>query len=311
MIRVAAAVVTHRRAPELRRLLTSLTANPPVGCVIADHAPDGSVEALARESWPFPAIVRADPSNPGPGAGWANAASDAIERFDPDAILFLDDDVVLPPGSIEALAGVLRPGGTWASAPLLEDAEGRLWAFPEPVPPPLRLTIRECAAPADVLAAFGPQPMSFCWCTGACMMVSREAITATGFHRSDFWMLGEDIDYSMRLATGDRAVFLPAVSVPHLPPPASSPEGLRKGDYVKFCSLLQNLGYLSFHTRHSRHMRNYLAGNFRRFFRSHGLSLRTVRDAATCFRAGILVGEPAGAASGCRLRERIRQHDDR
>ncbi len=94
-------------------------------------------------------------------------------------------------------------------------------------------------------------------------------------------------------------------SVPHLPPPPANPAGAKRSDYVKFCSLLQNLSYLAFHSPHSRHMKRYLPGNFRRFFRTHSPPARTLRDAAACFWNGAVRGQPAGAISGRRVRERI------
>src|SRR5690606_31506516 len=115
-----------------------------------------------------------------------------------------------------------------------------------------------------------------------------------GFHREDFWILGEDLEYAMRLAGQTRAVFTCRVSVPHLPPPPTDPAAARRSDYVKFCSLLQNLSYLAFHSPHSRHMKRYLLGNFRRFLQTHRLTPRTLRDALACFRNGAIRGEPAG-----------------
>lgn len=292
---IVAVIVTHRRPVELGRLLDSLAASELRlrGCVISDHAPDGTTQELAARSG-CETLVLEDPSNPGPGQGWANAARKALEHFSPGAIVFLDDDVVLAPSALAVLDWEMRRAGADAIAPLLEDAAGGLWAFPEPDPPELRRAIRQAKTPADALRLLGTEPIRFCWCTGACVLADAKAIRRAGFHRPDFWMLGEDLEYSMRLASGGRAVFTCRVSVPHLPPKPTDAEAARRSDYAKFCSLLQNLSFLAFHSPHSRHLKRYLPGNFRRFFRSHGLSLRTTRDAFRCLWQGAVKGRPRG-----------------
>ncbi len=307
---VIAAIVTHRRPTELKRLLDSLGRStlPLAGCVISDHAPGGGTADLARTT-PFTTVVLDDASNPGPGTGWANAARAALERFPKaEAIWFLDDDVVVAPGDLGVLLEEM--GETDAIAPLLEDDDGNLWAFPEPAPVPLRRTIRGCHTPSEALERLGGDPIPFCWCTGACFLVRRGLIEQAGWHRGDFWMLGEDLEFSMRMASAGRAVFTCKVSVPHRPPPATDAVAARKSDYRKFCSLLQNLTYLAFHSPHSRHMKSYLPGNYRRFFRTHGLRVRTVRDAVFCFCQGALMARPAGTPAAARLRDRISHHAD-
>jgi len=300
MREVVAVVVTWRREQELDRLLASLEASghPIRGCVVMDHA--GTVADQVRA---FPVRVCADLKNPGPGAGWANGVRRAQDAFGATDILYLDDDVVMPPGALGEMVGSL--GDAAAVCPLLEDAAGKLWGFPEPADAAQRRRIRQAGTPGDALRLLGPGPHRFLWATGACLLVSREAIAACGLHRPDFWMLGEDLEYSMRLAQCGGGVFTCRAAVPHLPPPSGDAAAARTSDYRKFCSLLQNLSYLSFHVRHSAHMASYLPGNFRRFFRTHGWRAASVADAWECFRQGALCGHPAGHASGARLRERI------
>lgn len=302
MSRVVAVVVTWRRERELDRLLTSLEKSsvPLHGCVVMDHA--GTVtEESARRSYPV-RIVK-DMSNPGPGAGWANGTRIAQEVFGKTDVWYLDDDVVIPPDTLGILIQEMQ--GASAICPLLEDAGGKLWGFPEPVSKADRKRIREAGTPADALRLLGPGAHPFCWATGACILVESGAIDAVGTHRKDFWMLGEDLEFSMRLAAWGRGVFTCLAAVPHLPPEPADEAGAQRADYRKFCSLLQNLSYLSFHSRHSRHMGRYLPGNYRRFFRSHGMKASTLRDAAACFYHGALRGHPAGHESGVALRERI------
>ena len=308
MPRVVAVIVTFQRLAELDRLLKALSSStvPLHGCIIADHSPSGEVISLGKNTH-FETVVLEDASNPGPGAGWSHAAQRAIHHFGPrvSALWYLDDDVVPSPDCLEILLQDL--GKANAIVPLLSDANGALWAFPEPCEQPLRRPIRMAKTPSDALRLIGTAPHSACWATGACLLVTREAYDRVGGHRADFWLLGEDLEYSMRLANQGGLVFTCRTSVPHLPLPSGDSNAARRNDYVKFCSLLQNLCYLSFHSPHSRHMVRYLPGNFRRFFKTHGLTIRSLMDAAVCFRAGAMQGEPAGQKAGTALRERIRR----
>ena len=352
MSKVVAVVVTWRRERELERLLASLEKStfPLLGCVVIDHA--GTLpDEMSRRS--FPVKIIKDPSNPGPGAGWANGTQLAREFFGMTDVWYLDDDVVIPPDTLEILVREKRgaggnltqsdafgdaahsgqgssisktqgdadacpgvvdgapsgltspPVGAVAICPLLEDRAGRLWGFPEPVSKSDREKIRSAATPADALRLLGPALHPFCWATGACILVDGGALDAVGLHRGDFWMLGEDLEFSMRLTATGRAVFTCLAAVPHLPPEPQDETEARRADYRKFCSLLQNLSFLSFHSPHSRHMWRSLPGNFRRFFRSHGMSPGSIHDAASCIFQGAICGHPAGHRSGVVLRERI------
>jgi len=309
---VVAAVVTHKRPFELARLMESLAraGSGLLGVVVSDHAPGGETTAIAARAG-FPVRVLENPDNPGPGAGWARAAREALAWHGDRAraVWYLDDDVVIPEGGLDTLCAEARREGFWAVAPLLEDAAGRLWAFPEPEERRLRRVIRSVGSAADAISVLGSDPLRFVWCTGACFLVSAAAIGRAGFHREDFWMLGEDLEYSMRLAAAGPSGFTCKVRVPHLPGAAADDARARTGGLVKFCALLQNLGYLSFHCPQSRHMKRYLAGNYRRFFRTYGFGPFERSLAWACFAGGVLAGEPAGLASGARVRARIKAHE--
>jgi len=301
---VVAVIVTCRRPAELARLLRGLRDSEPSAprAVVVDHAADGVAARLVGEILPGSVVV-GDPSNPGPGAGWANGTERAFAEYGEavKAIWYLDDDVVVAPDTLAILLREMGRGGGDSIAPLLSDAEGKLWAFPEPVPVDLRRMIRRAETPADALRLIGPKPVPFLWCTGACYLVRREVIDRVGLHRRDFWMLGEDLEFSMRAASRGTALFTCGVEVQHLPPPAAGP-GAALGGYRKFCALLQNLCYLSFHSPHSHHLRRYLPGNFRRFFHDYGWRVTVVRDALDCLWGGAIMGQAAGGPIGVRLR---------
>ena len=116
-------------------------------------------------------------------------------------------------------------------------------------------------------------------------------------------MLGEDLEYSMRVASTLGGVFTAAVTVPHQPP-APDPRTARAAHRRKFLALLQNLSYLSFHSPHRAHLRSYLAGNFKRYARTEGFAPGTLWDGWCAFYQGALWRQPAGTPAGARLRER-------
>ncbi len=135
------------------------------------------------------------------------------------------------------------------------------------------------------------------------MLYTRQAFETLGFFREDFWILGEDLEFSMRVASLLGGVFTAAVAVPHLPPPAKT-AAVRTSHRLKFLALLQNLSYLAFHSPHRAHLRSYLAGNFKRYVRTEGWAPGTLWDGWCAFYEGALWKQPAGTAAGARLRER-------
>ena len=163
--------------------------------------------------------------------------------------------------------------------------------------------IRRTVEADECRRAMGDEPHAFCWATGACMLYQRRAFETCGFFREDFWMLGEDLEFSMRVAAALGGVFTAQATVPHLPPPPD-PDTSRVAHRLKFLALLQNLSYLAFHFLHSAHLKSYLPGNFKRYVRTEGLSPGTLWDGWCAFYQGALCRQPAGTPSGARLRER-------
>jgi len=302
---LAAAVATHRREPELTRLLAALAASttPLTGGVfVADNASSDATRNVCRDA-PLPCTWLPRPTNNGPGPAWNTAVGQALENPAVTHVLVLDDDVVPPPETAALLLEALASSGTDAAAPLLFDENDRLWAFPEPVEIPLRAAMRRVHTREECRATFGDEPHRFAWATGACLLYTRRAFEESGYFREDFWMLGEDLELSMRVASTLGGVFTARVAVPHLPPPPD-PARAPAAHRAKFLSLLQNLSYLSFHSPHRAHLRSYLAGNFKRYARTEGWAPGTLWDGWCAFYEGALWKQPAGTPAGARLRER-------
>ncbi|MEO7933614.1 MAG: glycosyltransferase family 2 protein [Chthoniobacterales bacterium] len=289
---IAAVVVTFRRDPELVRLLQSLEASTrqPTLIVIVDNAASAATETVVAES-SLNTFYMASPDNPGPGTGWKRGMQAALVRLPGTThFLVLDDDVVLPVEAIEKL--VQASAKAVITCPMLLDSNAKIWAFPEPKKVQLRKKIRQVQSASDSTQLLGKEPLPFVWCTGACLLVRRDAVDAAGFYRTDFWMLGEDLEYSMRLAAFGGGLFLPDVFVIHLPPIATEPAAA--SHRKKFDSLLQNLAYLSFHHPSSDHLMSYLPGNARRYFRTFGWNLASLTRIVVCLWKGAISGKPAG-----------------
>lgn len=303
--RVAAAIATHRRDKELQRLLECLSASTlplAAGAFVADNANSSETQSLCATA-PLPCTWIGLSENKGPGTAWNAAIARALNDPQVTHLLVLDDDIIMPPNALNVLLKIIVQAHVDAVAPLLFDEHNRLWGFPEPVDEPLRKAIRLVHTPEECASVFGEQSYPFCWATGACMLYTRDAFTKSGFFREDFWMLGEDLEFSMRVAAAGGGVFTAQVAVSHLPPPPNS-RSVTTAHRGKFLALLQNLSYLAFHSPHSAHLRHYLLGNLRRYLRTEGYHPGNIRDAAEAFWHGALRGQPAGTKVGVKLRAR-------
>lgn len=306
---IAVAVATYRREPELRRLLAALAASrrPVTGKVfVADNAASPTTKDACAAA-PLPCEWLPLGENRGPGPAWNRAIRAALASDQTTHVLVVDDDVVPPPETLEVLLEALHITGAAAAAPLLTDARENLWGFPEPREVELRAAIRRARTPEECRATLGTAPHAFCWATGACLLYTRSAFEKAGLFREDFWMLGEDLELSMRVACTFGGVFTAAAAVPHLPPEPTDDAAATRAHRTKFLALLQNLSYLSFHSPHRAHLRSYLAGNFRRYLRTEGWSTAAWREMWSAFYAGALRRQPAGLSLGQKLRQRARQ----
>jgi GT2 family glycosyltransferase len=306
---IAVAVATYRRDHELRRLLDALTASklPVTGKVyVADNARSSATAEVCRDA-ALPCEWLPVAENLGPGPAWNRAIQAALADEQTTHVLVADDDVVPPPETLPVLLDALQVSGAAVAAPLLFDAGGNLWGFPEPTEVELRAAIRRVHTPQECLSAFGSFPHPFCWATGACMLYTRCAFELAGLFREDFWMLGEDLELSMRMASKLGGVFTAAVAVPHLPPAARDSSTAIRAHRSKFLALLQNLSYLSFHSPHRAHLRRYLPGNFRRYLRTEGISAPPLLEAWDAFFNGAVRAQPAGRPLGQKLRQRAAQ----
>jgi len=306
-------MATYRRSAELSRCLNSVSRQscPVDRVIVADNAAEREIRRLVEEGdWRTggvgTAVYLPMPENRGCGAGLKSAELEILQRH-PEIthVWILDDDAVPPPDALELLLDKMDAAGADLIVPLLTDAAGQIWAFPEPLDRKQRRIIRECGTPGEAVQRLGAGPHRFRWCTGACVLISRRVLEMLGPHRDDYWMLGEDHEFSLRVAQRWRAVFCCDVVVPHLPPENPGGAGAEFWQKAKFLALLQNLCYNGLRLGYGRGMGRYIPGNFRRYFRDYGWKWRTVEEAGRAFWGGAVLGQAAGGPAGAGLRKKL------
>jgi GT2 family glycosyltransferase len=172
MTKVAVVIVTYNNAGMLEPLLRSLEAQSrrPDSCILVDNASADETSSIVAR---FPEVfyVRL-PHNTGSAGGYAEGLRLALERGC-DLVWTLDDDVRIEPGSLE---GAIR---TLESFPPQE---------------------RVCAVRSVGVGhpAASPTPLAIAPWRGT--LLTAEAIRRAGPPERGFFLYGEDLEYSLRLA---------------------------------------------------------------------------------------------------------------
>lgn len=299
-MKVVTVTATFRRPAELQRLLGSLEKSSVAlhGIVVADNADDSETRAIVTRNG---AHYVAAPGNPGCGAGLAIAEQAALSAF-PDLthVWVLDDDVVVEPDTLGLLLAAMTEAGS--ACPQAADAQGRLNWFPGLLDRAKFSILRRAATPCDFLRICGSSPEPFSWATGVALLVARETLVKAGLHRGDFWMRGEDLDFSLRCTEVAAGVYVPKARVAHLPPGG----GLVVDDFperMKHAAMLQNAAFLSAHTSHGPRLIRHIPGNSFRHLRRFGLG--AFSDVLRATWLGAVRALPAGAPGGTFFRERL------
>jgi N-acetylglucosaminyl-diphospho-decaprenol L-rhamnosyltransferase len=224
---VAVVVVTYQSEPLLPDLITSLgpgLAGLSWHLVVADNnSTDGTVGALRRLA-PQATVVRLR-TNRGYAAG-INAAVAAAGPF--HALLVLNPDVRLAPGSARSLLAALRIPGTGIAAPRLVDGDGELIPSMRRDPSILRvlgdaLLGAERAGRVRLLgenvvgdAHYEAETVT-AWAEGSTLMISEECWRACGPWDESYFLYSEETDFALRARdTGFATRFTPAAHAVHL-----------------------------------------------------------------------------------------------
>lgn len=301
---VAALIATYRRPRELARLLDSL-AGIESGLelvVVVDNSGSAEVQAVVEAARGPVRYVNAG-ENLGCGGGLRLAEERAARwtQGNLSHLLILDDDAVLRPDTVTRLAAAMEDAGAGIACPLVIDARGLVGWTPGVVMDRREIGRVAGLTPEKFRSRFGASPRDIIWAQGICLLVARELVEKYGGHRDDFWVRGEDLEFSLRMSARRRGLFVPEVVVEHLPPTGASATS-RDAEYWRHCALLQNMAYLGFRLPHGRRIAWTIAGALRHFFRLWSWS--GVADATRALWRGAVLGQPAGHGSGPTFRAR-------
>ena len=225
--RVSVVIVTWNGRPLLERFLPSVLAStyPDLEVVVADNASaDGTAEWLAAEH-PGVVVVR-HPEN------WlfARGNNAAVPSATGELVLFLNNDVEVPPGWLEPLVAAMTPGVAAVQPKLLQHADRSMFEYAgaaggfldrDGIPftrGRLFSTLERDRGQYDAARDVD-------WACGAALLVRRQAFVAAGGFDERFGMHMEEIDLCWRLRrAGGRVRAEPASEVYHLGG-ASLPQG--------------------------------------------------------------------------------------
>jgi GT2 family glycosyltransferase len=293
---VVAVVATYRRPAELAALLDSLTRAGPAlaGVVVTDNADDAATRA-ALDTSALRTHRLVPEQNLGCGGGLALAEAKALELFAPAIthVWILDDDAVVEPDSLDKLLAALESSGAGSACSAIVGVYGWIGWYPGLLDLERFTALKARTTPEQFIARFGPAPAAFSWCTGVSLLVKREVLEEVGVHRSDYLIRGEDVEFSLRISTHAKGVFVPDSVVHHLPPAADNFDATK--NHLRHLYTLQNLAYTGLRVAHGRSLLRTIPGNWWRFFRQWGWSFRNLRAASRALWRGAVLGLPVGA----------------
>jgi GT2 family glycosyltransferase len=218
-VSVAAIILTVNQRVLTARCLDSLLAaehQPPHVLVWDNGSQDGTAQFI-RQAYPD-LLVHAHPVNLGVASGRNAAAALAMQAFNPAYLLFLDNDLVLEPGFVNALLQPLRQN------PRVGQTQAKLRLYFE------RDRINDGGG-CRINFVFGQtRPVGFgeldrgqhdwpkpCVAGGGAMMVRTSLFRQLGGFDAIFDPFGpEDLDFSLRLAkAGFEALYVPSALAYH------------------------------------------------------------------------------------------------
>ncbi len=220
-MKIAALVVTYNRKDLLQRCLDALLAQTrkPDSIYVIDNASTDGTEAflgsrgyLARSEL----VYRRLPENLG-GAGGFHAGVDQAVRDGNDWVWFMDDDAEPELDALLALERTgLDPGCCYGSSAVFMAEDGaRVLCWPTAEAGPGHTQgrrIRQYDDLPDVMRVNGLPFLGF--------MVNKDTVKHTGLPEADYFVSGDDVDYSERIKkTGTGIVLVKASRIRH-PQPA-------------------------------------------------------------------------------------------
>jgi N-acetylglucosaminyl-diphospho-decaprenol L-rhamnosyltransferase len=208
-------VVTWNSREMVLRCLDHIRAASVERVIVVDNAStDGTAEAIVIRH-PDVDVLQLKREE-----GLAGAYNKGAKRGSGTLLLFLNDDVLVDATALRSLVSALEahPRAVAAAARLVDPADGATQSeyLPQPFP-----TFRSLA---ETLAGLnrGSRTLSESETVvvdqppGACLLVRREAFTATGGWDDDFEFWYEDVDLARRLCDLGDVLYVPSAAVAHV-----------------------------------------------------------------------------------------------
>ena len=209
--RVGLVIVTYNSADVLEGCLESLDAGAKgvklVDVVVVDNASRDESRRIAETFHGLPVRTLQTGRNAGYAAG-VNAGVASLDIGSLNAVMVLNPDCRLAPGTLAVLADRLAASGAGTVVPKLVNPDGTMQ-------PSLRSTPAVHRATAEALLgglagrfatlgemvtnpAYYERPGEWAWATGAAMLLSTEMIADVGAWDESFLLYSEETDYALR-----------------------------------------------------------------------------------------------------------------
>jgi glycosyltransferase involved in cell wall biosynthesis len=293
---IDALVVTYKRPQELKRLITSLLQGSfvPRRIVVVDNSPTQDAADICRffgEVCPHLPVGR----NVGVGAGF-NIGLRSLAEDPPEFVCALDDDCVMSREALKSLLKALTENDQVSfAAPLVSDGSANPAARPGLARKKDRIAFKTAGSWEALQRMHGSR---LSWATGICLLYRYGDAIEAGLYREDFWALGEDVEFTLRLSKRSPGQLV-GEEVAHIPPCriVRSPSD-DKMAYVKFLALITNLSYFATRLPHGHREIGSLPKLVGRFFLTGPTfpGAAKARDVAKALWLGAARGQPAGGA---------------
>jgi GT2 family glycosyltransferase len=303
---VAVLIATYRRPVELKRLFESLSRfeHGLALVVVVDNAGCSETRTVV-ESAPFHVRLVVPGENLGCGGGLCLAGETALQMLGASwtHLLILDDDAVVEPNTLSVLTAALAAADADGASPLVYGPDEKIGWLPGIADRKAAQLAKTLNSAEEFNARLGTKPLPLVWTQGICFLLTRRVIDEVGLHRADFWIRGEDLEFSLRVSARRKVVLVPTTTVRHLPPPEGPLS--RASEYLRHCAKLQNMVYIAMRLPHGRRV---FVSNFGTLLRFLSLwSWRAIGDALRAYWRGAVLGEPAGQGTGNTFFARINQ----
>ena len=210
---VCAIVVTYNRRELLRRCLDGLAAqqHPVDATLVVDNASTDGTAELVRAEFPDVELLSLE-RNVGGAGGFARGLSWAHERGH-GWLWLMDDDTLTQPTTLGALLeGARRAPG---KEPLIVCSEAR---WKDERLHPMNVPLPRWRARGQLAEAAGRGLLSVRYATFVSLALRREAIDRFGLPLADYFIWGDDVEYTARVLRHEHGYLVPESQVYHWTP---------------------------------------------------------------------------------------------